>query len=145
MLLTLQIVAGLSIGLFAGAALYVTLVEHPARMECGLEVATTEFPRSYRRGASLQAPLAAIGCAGAILLWANGATWLWLVAGITLGSAIPLTLLVIAPTNRRLLDPTLDRHSESAHQLLVRWGWLHAIRTALGVFSFIAVLVILSS
>ena len=29
-----QFLAVLSCGLFAGAAVYITLVEHPARMEC---------------------------------------------------------------------------------------------------------------
>lgn len=47
--------------LFAGAAVYITLVEYPARMECGGEVAATEFPPSYRRGAMMQAPLAILG------------------------------------------------------------------------------------
>ena len=36
-------------------AVYITLVEHPARMECGTEVAATEFRPSYRREAVLQA------------------------------------------------------------------------------------------
>ena len=39
----LQLVATLSAGLFAGAALYITLVEHPARMQCGTRLAVSEF------------------------------------------------------------------------------------------------------
>ena len=31
-------------GLFSGAALYVSLVEHPARMQCGTLLAATEGP-----------------------------------------------------------------------------------------------------
>ena len=31
----LQFIATLSAGLFAGAATYITFVEHPARMQCG--------------------------------------------------------------------------------------------------------------
>ena len=38
-----EFVAVLACGLFAGAAVYVNLVEHPARMECGVELAATEF------------------------------------------------------------------------------------------------------
>jgi hypothetical protein len=38
-------------GLFAGAAIYISLVEHPARMEAGLTVALAEFGPSYRRAA----------------------------------------------------------------------------------------------
>jgi hypothetical protein len=41
-------VAVFSCGLFAGAAIYISLVEHPARMECGIETAAAEFSPSYR-------------------------------------------------------------------------------------------------
>ena len=56
-----EFVAVLSCSLFTGAAVYVNLVEHPARMQCGVEVATTEFPPSYRRATVMQAVLAAVG------------------------------------------------------------------------------------
>ena len=58
----LDLIALLCIGLFAGAALYVTLVEHPARLGCGPALAIAEFGPSYRRGAVMQASLAAVGC-----------------------------------------------------------------------------------
>jgi hypothetical protein len=41
-------------GLFSGAALYVNLVEHPARMSCGPEIALREFAPSYRRATIMQ-------------------------------------------------------------------------------------------
>ena len=41
-----EFVAVLSSCLFTGAAVYVSLVEHPARMQCGVEIAATEFPHS---------------------------------------------------------------------------------------------------
>ena len=52
----LDLVTLLSLGLFAGAALYVTLVEHPARLRCGTALAIAEFGPSYRRGAVMRAP-----------------------------------------------------------------------------------------
>ena len=58
----------LSAGLFAGAAAYVTFVEHPARMQCGIRLAATEFAPSYKRATLMQAPLAAIG----FLRWHRG-------------------------------------------------------------------------
>jgi hypothetical protein len=33
------------------------------------------------------------------------------------------------PTNKQLLDSGLDRNSARTHELLVRWGKLHAVRT----------------
>src|SRR5258705_7409116 len=38
-----EIISTVSSGLFAGAAIYVNLVEHPARVEFGIELALREF------------------------------------------------------------------------------------------------------
>jgi len=135
-----EFVAVLACGLFVGAAVYVSLVEHPARMECGVELAATAFPPSYRRGTILQATLAAVGLLSSIAAWLAGATFWWLVAGIMLGAVIPFTLFVILPTNKLLLSPTLDRRSVEAERLLARWGALHAVRS---VFSGMALLLFL--
>jgi hypothetical protein len=58
-----QFLTVLSCCVFAGAAMYITLVEHPAQMECTTELAATEFRPSYRRAAVMQASLAALGFA----------------------------------------------------------------------------------
>ena len=44
-----EFVAVLACALFAGVAIYITFIEHPARMQCGVEIAATEFAPSYRR------------------------------------------------------------------------------------------------
>jgi hypothetical protein len=134
MLFTLM--ATLCAGLFAGAAIYISLVEHPARMECGTELAATEFGPSYRRATLLQASLAALGFSAAVTAWVQGAHGLVLVGGALLGSVIPFTLLVILPTNKRLLSPQLDRRSSEAHGLLQRWAQLHAVRSVLSGAAF---------
>src|SRR5438105_1263447 len=80
-----EFVAVLTCGLFTGAAIYVSLVEHPARMECGLELAATEFPPSYRRGTIMQVTLAAACLLSSIAAWLAGATFWWVVAGVLQG------------------------------------------------------------
>ena len=132
-----QSLAFLASGLFAGAALYVSFVEHPARMQCGTTLAVTEFAPSYKRGAVMQASLSALGTLAAIAAWLQGAPTLWLIGGLLLGALIPFTLIVILPTNKRLLDPSLDKESQLADQLLQRWGRLHAVRTCLSLASFL--------
>jgi uncharacterized membrane protein len=131
-----EIIATLCAGLFAGAAIYITLVEHPARLECGTELAVTEFGPSYRRATLMQASLAALGLVAAIVAWGQGRGLLALVGGLLLGAVIPFTLLVILPTNTRLLDPGLDRRSADAAALLERWGRLHAVRSVLSGLAF---------
>jgi hypothetical protein len=131
-----ELIATLCAGLFAGAAIYVTSVEHPARLECGTVVAVTEFVPGYRRGKVMQASLAAVGFVAAVLAWALGSGLPVLVAGVLLGLVIPFTLIVILPVNTRLLDPKLDRGSSEAAHLLARWGRLHAVRSLSGAVAF---------
>jgi hypothetical protein len=126
-----EFVAVLSCSLFSGAAIYITLVEHPARMQCGVEIAATEFPPSYRRATVMQATCAGVGLLSSIATWLAGATVWWLVAGVLLGLVIPFTLIVILPTNKQLLSATLDRRSAQTKRLLARWGMLHAVRSVL--------------
>jgi uncharacterized membrane protein len=130
------LIATLCAGLFAGAAIYITLVEHPARLECGTELAVTEFGPSYRRATLMQALLAALGLTAALVAWIQGRGILVLAGGLLLGAVIPFTLLIILPTNKRLLDHGLDRRSTEAAALLDRWGRLHAVRSVLSGLAF---------
>jgi hypothetical protein len=72
-----EFVAVLACGLFTGAAVYISLIEHPARMECGIEIAAAEFPPSYRRASVMQTTLAAVGLLSSIAAWLAGATFWW--------------------------------------------------------------------
>ena len=126
-----EFVSVLSCALFTGAAVYINLVEHPARMQCGVELAATEFAPSYRRATVMQATCAAVGLLSSLAAWLAGATVWWLIAGVLLGLVIPFTLIVILPTNKRLLSPALDRGSAEAERLLAHWGRLHAVRSIL--------------
>jgi uncharacterized membrane protein len=137
MRLLFEFVSTYCTGLFAGAALYVTLVEHPARLECGTALAVAEFAPSYRRGAVMQPLLAALAFLAAIGAWLTSGKSAWLLGAILIVTVIPFTLLAILPTNKKLLDPSLDRNSDSARQLLIRWGRLHAVRTVLSLVAFV--------
>jgi len=65
-----EIVATVAAALFAGAAIYVSLVEHPARESAGPQIALAEFAPSYRRGAVMQGGLALVGGVAGIARWA---------------------------------------------------------------------------
>ena len=138
-----EFLAVLACGLFTGAAVYVSLVEHPARMECGVEIAAAEFSASYPRGSVMQAILAAVGLLSSIAAWLAGATFWWVVAGLLLGSVIPFTLIVILPTNKQLLSPTLDKRSAETERLLAHWGVLHAVRSLLSALALLLFLYLL--
>jgi hypothetical protein len=136
----LQMVATLATGIFFGAAVYVNLVEHPARISCGVPLAVAEWRPSYKRGTRMQAPLALIGSFSALAAWWFEGGAAWLIGGVLLLLIVPFTLVVIFPTNKRLESQELDLHSEEASRLLRRWGRLHAIRSILSGVAFLAFL-----
>jgi hypothetical protein len=133
----LLFIATLCAGLFAGAALYVSLVEHPARVSCGTAVAIAELGSSYHRAARLQSALASVCFVAAVWAAFRGAGHLVFAAALIIVAVVPFTLLVIMPTNDRLMDQTLNPGSPEAATLLTRWGRLHAVRTVLGLASFV--------
>ena len=122
-------------GVFFGAALYISLVQHPATLETGNDFAARFFHPMYRRAAVLQASLALIGCAAAIGAWSSGAGILWLATAVLIGSVVPFTLLIVKSVNDRLLRGGISATELSA--LLVRWGHLHWIRTLASGAAFV--------
>ena len=135
-----EVVAIFCGGLFFGAALYISLVQHPATLETGNDFAARFFPAMYGRAAVFQASLASIGCAAAIAAWLAGAGRLWLAAAVLLGSVVPFTLVVIKPVNDALLHGGNVSPVE-LNVLLVRWGYLHWARTVASGLSFVTCLI----
>jgi len=85
----------------------------------------------------MQASLAIVGVASGLLAaWPQRDVHI-LVPTLLLGSVVPFTLVVILPTNKRLLDPALDVRLLDAAVLLQRWTRLHAVRSLLANVTFI--------
>jgi hypothetical protein len=137
---SLEFLAVLTAGLFAGAALYINLAEQPARLTLETRQAVLQWGPSYQRATWLQAPLAVVSCICGITVWLLAGDRGWLVGALLIGAVVPVTLLVIMPTNRQLLDDKRDPASPAARTLLVRWGHLHALRTVLSLAGVIVYL-----
>jgi Domain of unknown function (DUF1772) len=135
MLAIVEFLAVLSCTVFAGAAMYITLVEHPARMGCDTKTAAIVWAPSYKRATIMQASLAVIGTLSGILAWLLGAGGMWFVGAILLGAVVPFTFIVIMPTNHTLLEPGRDLSSPETRVLLEKWGQLHAVRSVLSLLA----------
>ncbi len=125
---------------FAGAAIYITLVEHPARMLLDTRHAALQWAPSYQRATLMQAPLAVVACIAGLAVAMLGGGMVWYMAAVLIGSVVPVTLIGIAPTNRQLLAPGRDLDSDATRALLVRWGKLHAIRSVLSLVAVVLML-----
>ena len=136
----LELIATFCTAIFAGAASYSNLVEHPARLECGTAAAVRQWRPSYRRATLMQASLALAAVLGSLGAWVLGRGLPVLLAGACIGSVIPFTLIVIYPTNRQLEDPKLDVESLSTATLLSQWNRLHAVRSGAGIVALVILL-----
>ncbi|MET0986826.1 MAG: DUF1772 domain-containing protein [Steroidobacteraceae bacterium] len=133
MLTAATFIAVLATTVFAGAALYINLVEHPARMSCSTELAATVWAPSYQRATMMQAPLAVIGGLAGLFVWWLDRSWLWLIAATLIIAVVPFTLIVIMKTNQQLLAPDRDLASLQTRALLTQWARLHAVRTVMSL------------
>jgi hypothetical protein len=132
-----EIFALICTGLFAGAALYISVVEHPARMSSGIPVALAEFRPSYKRAAVMQVILAVLGVSGSIGAYFLGRGVSTLVAGVVLATVVPFTLVAIMPTNLKLLDETRTAQTSETDILLRKWGRLHNVRTVASLLALV--------
>lgn len=125
---------------FTGAALYVSLAEQPSRLLLDDRALLTEWQPSYKRGFAMQAPLAAVGCVLGLLAWWQTGTGAFLLGAALIVANWPWTLFGIMPTNNQLMamDPT--EPGPGMRALIVKWGTLHAIRSALGALATLAFL-----
>lgn len=118
--------------LFAGAAFYVSVAEHPARMTLDHGPLIAEFQPSYKRGATMQASLALLSFVTGAWAWWQTGDLRWLMGALIILANWPYTMIVIMPTNNKLLATEPARANAESRRLMERWGTLHAVRTTLG-------------
>jgi Domain of unknown function (DUF1772) len=125
---------------FAGAAFYVNFAEHPARLALDDKSLLKQWKPSYDAGYTMQASLAAVSAAlGLLAAWIVG-EWRWIVGAVLIFTNWPYTLFGIMPTNNRLKAIAEIDADSTSRAMLVSWGRLHAVRTALGIAATLAYL-----
>jgi Domain of unknown function (DUF1772) len=134
------LVALIAAAAFTGAAFYVNVAEQPARLSLDDRALLAEWKPSYKRGAAMQAPLALLGCLFGIIAWSQTSHPGFLIGGIAILAPWPWTLLAIKPVNDTLLATEIDQAGPPTRALVVKWGALHGMRTALGALATVAFL-----
>ncbi len=130
----------ISAAVFAGAALYISMVEHPARLGLDHRSLLMEWKPAYKRGTAMQAPLAIGGFVLGLAAWWQSGHLAWAVGALLMIANWPVTFFAIMPTNNKLMgiDPAMAGPESRA--MIETWGSLHRVRTALGIAASVAFL-----
>jgi hypothetical protein len=129
---------------FCGAATYINIAEHPARMLLDDRNALAQWGPSYAHAFNFQGGLAVLsGLAGLAAGWVSG-EWIWAVGAVLMLANWPYTLLFILPLNHKLQAVALEAANAESRAMLGRWNQLHGVRSLLSgvaVVAFLAALV----
>ena len=136
----LGLLALVTASIFFGAAVYINVAEQPARLGLPDGAALAEWGPAYRRGFAMQAPIAVVSALLGAAAWWTAGDPLWAAGAVIMITNWPYTLLAIMPTNH-LLEATPSEGDRNTRERLVRWGHLHAVRSALSAVATLIYLV----
>lgn len=131
----LGVIALIAAALFAGAAIYINVAEQPARLLLDDRSMLMEWGPAYKRGLVMQVSLILLAGGSGLTTWLNGREPLWLIGSLTMLINLPYTLAIIMPVNKQLEATRPEQASPATRALIVRWGVLHAGRSALGAIA----------
>jgi Domain of unknown function (DUF1772) len=126
--------------LFTGAAIYVSAVEQPARLQLDAAALLAQWKPSYQRGFVMQASLALLSALFGIAAFWLSRDWRWLLGALLIFANWPYTLFIILPVNKQLEATRPENADGSTRMLVLQWGVLHAGRSALGLAATIVFL-----
>jgi hypothetical protein len=118
---------------FAGAALYINLVEQPARLALDDKAMMSEWKPSDRRGFALLGGLAIVSGLLGLAAFRGSGDVRWLIGAIVIVASWPYTYFLIVPLNNRLLANASADASPDARELVTDWGFLEWGLSAIGV------------
>jgi hypothetical protein len=117
---------------FSGAALYINLVEQPARLALDDNALLSEWRPSDRRGFALLESLALIAAVLGLATYFDNHDVRWLIGAIIIVLSWPYTYFAMVPMNNRILAVSAPEPGV-ARALVRTWGWLEYGQTAIGL------------
>jgi hypothetical protein len=117
---------------FSGAALYINLVEQPARLALDDNGLLSEWRPSDRRGFAMLASLALVAAVLGLATYFETQDVRWLIGALIVIASWPYTFFAIVPMNNRILAVSASEPA-AARELVRTWGLLEYGQTAIGV------------
>ncbi len=133
----LRLIALIAAAAFASIAIYISVVEQPARLLLEPEAALRQWAAGFPTAMKIQGGLALFCAALGCWLCYRTRNWLWLIGAAVAVANWPFTLVWLSPVNDTLMTTATMQAGASTQALLVNWGQLHAVRSALGVAAVI--------
>jgi hypothetical protein len=124
---------------FSGAALYINMVEQPARLALDDNALLSEWRPSDRRGFALLASLALISAVLGLATYFETQDLRWLIGAIIVILSWPYTFFAMVPMNNRILAVSAGDIG-AARELVRVWGLLEYGQTAIGLVACAAFL-----
>ena len=118
---------------FFGAALYVNIVEQPARLGLDARSMIREWTPSNRRGFVMLAALAIISALSAYAEYIRTSDVRWLFGGTIILASWPYAYFVMIPVTDLLYGIRRNAPDSMIRELMRDWGLLEWGQTAIGV------------
>jgi hypothetical protein len=122
--------------LFLGAALYINVVEQPARLALDARSMVREWVPSTRRAFVMLSSLAIISAILAYVDYARTGDVRWIIGGAVMLASLPYAYFVIVPVNIWLCAIPADAARSAARDLMRDWGLLEWGQTAIGFAAY---------
>ncbi len=118
---------------FVGAALYVNLVEQPARLALDPNAILREWLPSYRRGSILMAILAIISALSGYAHYLGTGDVRWLIGGTIMLASLAYSYFGMTSLNILLYVTRREAPASAIRELIREWGLLEWGQTVIGV------------
>ena len=122
--------------LFLGAALYINVVEQPARLALDARSMVREWVPSNRRAFVMLSLLAIISAILAYVDYARTGDVRWIIGGTVILGNLPYAYFVIVPVNIWLCAIPADAPRSPTRDLMRDWGLLEWGQTAIGLGAY---------
>jgi hypothetical protein len=118
---------------FVGAALYINIVEQPARLTLDARSMIREWTVSNRRGFLLLSTLAIASAILAYVDFGRLGDVRWMIGGTVILASWPYAYFVVVPVNIWLWQVPPDAAGSPARELMRDWGLLEWGQTLIGL------------